>query len=153
MHKWSTGFSSGACDGHSALPAPTYSTRPMGGGAHAVRGHTSGQRLAGARPCQPTHRNQGNARRAHAAAFEGTLAALAALTSRAGGAVVRRRAYSTRLNARRWYQCQCTLQTKMCTSTTVLRCRWFILLRSSRGRFKATRWFSKIAKKMAKRTK
>ena len=99
VHKWSTGFSSVACDGHSAQPAPTHSTRPMGGGAHAVRGHTSGQRLTGARPCRPTHRNQGNARRAHAAAFEGTLAALAALPSRAGGAVVRRRAYSTRLNA------------------------------------------------------
>ena len=99
VHKRSTGFSSGACDGHSAQPAPTHSTRPMGGGAHAVRGHTSGQRLTGARPCRSTHRNQGNARRAHAAAFEGTLAALAALAALPSRPVVRRRAYCTRLSA------------------------------------------------------
>ena len=78
----------------------------MGVGARAARGHTSGRRLTrvcpsltGARPSGSTDRTFGEARRAHAAALEGTLAALAALPPRAGGAVVRGRAHSTRVNA------------------------------------------------------
>ena len=141
VHKWSTGFSSGAYDGHTAYTAPTYSTRPMGGGAHAARGHTSDQRLTGAGPCRSTHRNQGNVRRAHAAAFEGTLAALASLPSRAGGAVVRRRAYSTRLNARCWVISKSPARVSVhstgltrattalvCTDHAVLRCRQLVYI-------------------------